>query len=161
MKSIKNNKIVGPDDIPVEAWKSVGEPAIESQTCLFNEILDGKAMPEDWRQSTLIPLNKHKGDAQQCGNYRGIKLMSHTMKVWEKVIEARIRSEAEISDQQYGFMPGRRTTDAIFGFRILAEKYREGQKELHSVFIDLEKAYDRIPRDEVWYCLRLAGVSDA
>ena len=66
---------------------------------------------------------------------------------WERVIDARLRRDVEIGDQQYGFMPGRNTTDAIFGLRILAEKYREGQKELHSVFIDLEKAYDRVPRE--------------
>ncbi|XP_063594371.1 uncharacterized protein LOC134771360 [Penaeus indicus] len=38
------------------------------------------------------------------------------------------------------------------------EKYREGQQELHCVFIDLEKAYNRVPRDEVWNYLRLKGV---
>ena len=53
--------------------------------------------------------------------------MSHAMKVWEKIIEARLR---EISKQQYGFMPGKGTTDAMFALRILMEKYREGQGDL-------------------------------
>ena len=42
----------------------------------------------------------------------------------------------------------------MFAFRMLMEKYREGQKELHCVFVDLEKAYNRVPGEELWYCMR-------
>ena len=160
MQGMKNGKALGSDGIPIEVWKCLGESATKFLASLFNRILGGESMPDDWRKSTIVPIYKNKGDAHQCGNYRGIKLTSHTMKVWERVIEARLRRDVEIADQQYGFMPGRSTTDAIFGLRILGEKYREGQKELHSVFIDLEKAYDRVPREEVWHCLRSAGVAE-
>lgn len=57
-----------------------------------------------------------------------------------------------ISEQQYGFMSGKRTTDTMFALRRLKERRRQGQKELHCVFVDLEKAYDWVPREEVWYC---------
>ena len=61
-------------------------------TKLFNEILRSKKMSDEWRKSTLVPIYKDKGDIQNCANYRGIKLMSHTMKWLEKVIERRLRT---------------------------------------------------------------------
>ena len=66
-------------------------------------------MSREWRASTVIPLYKNKGDIQDCNNFGAIKLLSHTMKLWERVIERRLRKNILISENQFGFMPGRST----------------------------------------------------
>ena len=81
LRRIQKSKAFGPDELPVEVWKCMGEMGIKFLTRLFNRLLVGERMPEEWRRSVLIPIYKNKGDSQCCGNYRGIKLMSHTMKV--------------------------------------------------------------------------------
>ena len=55
-------------------------------------------------------------------------------------------------------MPGKGTTDAMFALRMLMEKYREGQRELYCVFVDLEKAYDKAPWEELWHCIRKSEI---
>ena len=68
-------------------------------------------------------------------------------------MEARLRTEVSICEQQCGFH-----ADAIFDLSLLTEKYRIGQRELHCVFLNLEKAHDRVPREELWHCMRKSGV---
>jgi hypothetical protein len=81
---------MGPDGIPIEVWRYLGVRAIVWLTKLCNLIFRSNKMPEEWRRSILVPIFKNKGDVQSCTNYRGIKLMSHTMKLWKRVIEHRL-----------------------------------------------------------------------
>jgi hypothetical protein len=53
-------------------------------------------------------------DVQSCTNYQGIKLMSHTMKLWERIIEHRLSRVTNVTKNQFGFMPERSNMEAIF-----------------------------------------------
>ena len=81
LKWMNAGKALGPDDIPIEVWRCLGDAGISWQTKLFNKIFKSNKMPDEWRRSILVPIFKNKGDIQSCTNYRGIKLMSHTMKL--------------------------------------------------------------------------------
>ena len=87
----------------------------------------------------MVNVYKGKGDALQCGSYRGIRLLEHVLKVLERVIEARVRRIVKIDDMQFGFMPGRGTTDAIFIVCQLQEKFLAKKKDLWMAFVDLKR----------------------
>jgi hypothetical protein len=86
--------------------------------------------------------------------------MSHTMKLWEMVIEHRLRGVTNVTKNQFGFMPGRSTMEAIFLIKQLMERCKEQKKDLHMVFIDLEKTYDKVHRNVMWWAYLFALVID-
>ena len=82
------------------------------------------------------------------------------MKVLERVLEKRIRCQVSIDNMQFGFMPGKGTTDAIFIMRQVQEKHQAMKKKLYYAFVDLEKEFDRVPREVVRWALRKLGVDE-
>nr|XP_009622318.1 uncharacterized protein LOC104113751 [Nicotiana tomentosiformis] len=98
MWKMSRGKASRPDEIPVEFWKEVGRAGLEWITRLFDIIFRGKEMTGEWQWSLMIPLYKNKGDIQDCNNYRGIKMLSYTIKIWERVVEKRVRRSATISE---------------------------------------------------------------
>ena len=129
-------------------------------TDICNEVVRTGKIPDDWRKSWIVSIYKGKGDALECGSYRGIKLLDQVMKVFERVIEKRVRDRVKLDDMQFGFRAGRGTTDAIFIVRQVQERFLQKDRELWMAFVDLEKAFDRVPREVLWWALRSAGVDE-
>ena len=63
-----------------------------------------------------------------------------------------------IDNMQFGFMPGKGTTDDIFIMRQVQEKHQAKKKKLYYAFVDLEKAFDRVQREVERWALRTLGV---
>ena len=106
-------------------------------------------MPDDFHDALIVSLYKKKGSRSDCGNYRGISLLSVAGKIFARIILNRLItvSEQTLPEVQCGFMPSRSTVDMIFAVRQLQEKCIEQKKSLYSVFIDLIKAFDTVNRE--------------
>ena len=87
LKMMKSRRALELDGIPIEAWKCLGDVRVSWLTKLFNKIIVTKKMLGEWRKSILVPI---------------FKLMCHTIELWERVIEQRLRYETTISENQFG-----------------------------------------------------------
>ena len=147
---MKKEKVAGPSGVVLETIISSKEHIVPHLTKLANCIIFEEKIPEDWNMSHIINCFKGKGDPLVMGNYRGLKLLEHVMKILELFIGSIIRSRVNINEMQYGFMPGRGTMDTIFILRQMHEKHLGKHKLLYFAFVDLEKAFDRVPRKFIW-----------
>uniref|UniRef100_A0A7I4Z3N8 Reverse transcriptase domain-containing protein n=1 Tax=Haemonchus contortus TaxID=6289 RepID=A0A7I4Z3N8_HAECO len=157
LKKMKSGKASGPDDVAADLWKSKGWNPAGWLTEFFNQVVAEKKVPESWQQSTTIPIWMKKGSFGDCTCYRPIRLLSHSMKIFERIVDSRIRDIVDLTNNQCGFVAGCSTIDAIHAARLLLEKHREKRRPVHLAFLDLEKAFERVPRDVIWYALRQHG----
>jgi len=153
LRSLKNRKSPGPDDIFNEMLKYGGTELTFQLTQLFQQIFKLVTIPTAWKQSTIILLFK-KRSKRNPDNYRGITLLNTTLKLFIKVILSKLLQYMLPRDEQQGFRKNRSTTDAIFIVRKIAEKSIEFNHTAYMCFVDLTKAFDRVIMADVIECLR-------
>ena len=160
IRALKPGKAAGIDEIRPEMLKSLSRHGMIWLTRVCRVAWREGRAPVDWQTGIVVPIFK-KGDRRECSNYRGITLLSLPGKVHARVLERKCRTivEPKIQDTQCGFRPGRGTTDQLFTLRQVFEKAWEFAKPVYTAFIDLEKAYDRVPRDLLWSVLKEYGIS--
>ena len=110
--------------------------------------------------SLLVPIFKGKGDPLNPNSYSRIKLLEHAFKLYEKVLDGRLREVVDVGKMQYEFMPRRGPVDTVFVLRKLGEKFRAKNMKLFFIFVDLEKDFDRVPREVICFALRRKGVAE-
>ena len=113
----------------------------------------------DWQDVQIVPIPK-KGDLRVCDNWRGISLLDVVGKIFAKSVQERLQIIANkvLPKPQCGFRRGRGCTNMIFVARQLIEKADEHGDAL---FIELQKAYDSVPRQALWQVLQKCGVPPA
>ena len=128
---------------------------------ILNNILNSGYFPSQWTEGIIIPLHK-KGAHDNPKNYRGITLISCLGKLFTSIINQRLitwSTANEIStDAQFGFKSGHSTIDAIFILQNLIQKRLKNKKRLYCAYIVLQRAFDSVYRNALWYKLIKYGV---
>ena len=153
IESMKSGKTPGLDGIPAEIYKYAGT-ALHAQLLKFYHICwTAKELPQQFKDALIISIYK-KGDRSNCGNYRGILLLSTAGKILAKFLLRKLQTIAEVilPESQCGFRRSRSTIDMIFTLRQLQEKQ---QQSLYMVFVDLSK--HTVHRSTLWTLLRIYG----
>lgn len=157
--SLKVGKAPGLDLITAEMLKADLPSTVKTLTPLIEKIWRTEELPEDWSKGLLITVPK-KGDLSECGNWRGITLLSIPSKVFCKIILDRLSSAVEplLRNEQAGFRPNRSCIDQINSLRIILEQASEWQREMYLTFVDFEKAFDTLKWSSLWSRLTFIGV---
>ncbi|GFR85386.1 RNA-directed DNA polymerase from mobile element jockey-like [Elysia marginata] len=132
IRKMKAGKATGPDGVAVEMMEALKEYGVEKLTPFLNEIYDTGEIPTDISRSVFIAHPKKPG-ATECELHRTISLMSHVTKILLRVVMIRIRNKIkpEIADEQYGFLEGKGTTNAIYTLGTLIQRAIEVQKDVY------------------------------
>ena len=114
IRKMKSGNAAGPSEVTSEMFIATGDVGAEILLEVFKNAVRSDAPPEKWTRSITVPLYKGKGDVLDCGKYRGLRLLEHGMKIWERVLMKRLEGYVHIYEYQFGFSRGKSTTDAIF-----------------------------------------------
>ena len=161
LKEMSKNKAPGPDEITSDVISLGGESLLEYLTKTYNHILKTKTIPSTWEEAKIIIIYK-KGDPGDIKNYRPISLLSHSYKIFTRLIQKRmerILDENQPRDQA-GFRKGYSTTDHIYTLNQVIEKSNEYNLPLCVGFIDYEKAFDSIEHFAIFEALRKININE-
>ena len=162
VKRLQKGKAVGVDGLMNEVFKYGGEVMLDSLCKLFNFVFRSEKFPLSWARGLIVPL--FKGGSEEAkydpGKYRNITLLSVLGKTYTSILNERLSNWVEqnnvLVEEQAGFRKGRSTIDQLL---ILTELIRHRRpKKTYCAFLDIQKAYDRVWRQGLWYVLHKYGI---
>lgn len=157
LANIDCSKASGSDGISGQMLKRTATAITPLITTLFNMSISSGIFPQCWKTSNVSPIPK-SGASHNPINYRPISLLPIISKLFERHIHSVLSGHVTISENQWGFLPGRSTTGAILSALHAWERYLENGLETAAVFFDLSKAFDTVPHLKLLEKLRQRNV---
>lgn len=140
----KPRKAPGADGITNSALRRLPQKTVAAMTRLFNGVMRTGHFPQRWKSGRVIMLPKAHKNTLKPESYRPITLLPTTSKVFEKLLLQHITPHLTPRPEQFGFRSKHSTTlqlTRVLHDFTLAKLRRENTV---AVFLDMEKAFDRV-----------------
>ena len=118
----------------------------------YVRVLHGFEMPVKWALSIVVPIFEGKGDIRNCGYYGSVKLLEHSMKLVERVLENRLCRIVSVNEMQRGFLPERNNRCCIYPKKAARKKCQ--RKKVIYVHCELTESFYRAPRKVLEWAIR-------
>ena len=154
IKKLHKNKASGPDEIPIEFYKWIDDDNLDYVLKLLNKWWTSGTLPAEKLKAHTASIYK-KGDPKDQGNYRPISLLDSPYKVYASLLQTRIADTIDraLMKTQYGFRKSRSTVIPLACIRRICERAEASNDELHLVFLDWAKAFDKVLHEELFWAL--------
>lgn len=144
-KYIKWNCFEGPDKVPASVILSCIHTLALPLTELFNKSLAEGQYPDILKCALVIPVHK-SGPKSKVENYRGVTNLCPIAKIFDALINEQLFEFVSplIETSQHGFIRNKSTVSNLVEFTNTAINAMESGAQLDVVYIDFEKAFDRV-----------------
>ena len=159
IKRMKNHKASGPDEVPMELFKLLDNNNLQWLTDIYNQWWCSGECPTNLLRALVASIYK-KGDPKKQSNYRPISLLNAVYKIYAALLQTRLAEaiDDDLQNTQFGFRKARSTTIPINCLKRIVERAYASQDPAVLVFLDWEKAFDRIRQDKIIECLERMNV---
>ena len=162
LKQLKKEKSPGPDDITNELLIHMGMSTKKVLLQIYNTSWKHSSVPQIWREATMIPIHKKGKDKGKADSYRPISLTSCVGKLMERLINTRLmwhlEKEKIITPEQAGFRQCQSTEDQVAFIAQKIEDALQDKKQTITVWLDFEKAYNKVWKEGLKLKLQGCGV---
>ncbi len=165
IQTMKPKTSCGYDDFSNYLLRKIAPQIIVPLTHTINYCIKNAVFPDIWKIAKVIPIYKNKGSQEDCSNYRPISLLPTFSKVFEKVIDLRIREYMDKNNYwsplQFGFRNQHETTHAIIRATHEILSAKQQNKMTLALFLDLKKAFDTVDHDRLIKKIELYGINSS
>lgn len=165
VSGMSNHKAVGPDQLHIEVFRCIDvvRAAVPIANHLFHHINDIDSLPQVLLDAYLTPIYKKKGDRASTANYRPVVLLSHLLKIVDRMVLLRMRASVDstILPYQAAYRERRSCIQHILTLHQLQCKSRKSQNlPLYTLFVDFSRAFDSVDRERLGTVLRFYSVPE-